>query len=110
MKSILALTLVSSSLIAPLTAGDSVAESIAPVTESGMAQQNWFGPPYIQFARKNSGTLLPGYTLATTSYTHHFASDFDSLPGDVSSDQFSLWAPFAAINKENFHLAAWFCY
>lgn len=75
-----------------------------------MDQQNWFGPPYIQFARKNSDTLLPGYTLATTSYTHQFASDFDSLPGDVSSDQFSLWAPFAAINKENFHLAAWLGY
>lgn len=98
------------SLIAPLTAGDSVADTFPTTNEPGIGRQDWFGPPYIQFARKNSDTVLPGYTLGFTSYTHRFTSDFDKLPGDVSSDKFSIWSPIAALNKDKFHIAAWLGY
>lgn len=111
MKAILPLALAAASLIAPLCAGDSVADSIAPATDATAGDQELFGPPYVKFARKNSDTLLPGYTVGTASYTHRFTSDFDkSGLGDVSSDQFNLWSPIAAINQEEFHLIAWLGY
>jgi len=114
-KSLLPLALISVSLgaalTAPLLAGDSVAETIAPTTEATEGHQSLFGPPYIKFARKNSDTLLPGYTIGTSSYLHRFSSDFDkSELGEVSADEFSLWTPIAAFNKDEFHLLAWLGY
>ena len=113
MKVILPFAIVVTGLIAPIFAGDSVSDSIAPVIDSDTTagQQDWFGPPYIKFARKNSDTLLPGYTVGTTSYTHRFTSDFDqSELGDVSSPRFSFWTTVAAFNQEEFHLFAWLGY
>ncbi len=98
-------------LSTPIFAGDSVADSIAPTTEDSSAYQSFFGPPYIKFARRNSDTLLPGYTIGTSSYLHRFSSDFDkSGLGEVSADEFSLWTPIAAFNKDDFHLFAWIGY
>lgn len=115
MKKVLILSLSAVSLIAPLQAGESVADSIAPVTHSDGAtevgHQNFFGPPYLKFGRKNSDTLLPGYTVGTASYTHRFTSDFDKKDlGDLSSDEFSIWAPVLALNNESHHLFAWVNY
>ena len=111
MKSILPLALATAFMIAPLSAGDSVADSIAPVIDESAGQQKWFGPPYIKFGRNNSDTLLPGYTVGTASYTHKFTADFDDKSlGDVSSDIFSIWVPFLALNKDQYHLFAWINY
>lgn len=112
MKKVLILSLSAVSLIAPLQAGESVADSIAPATTvSNEGQQNFFGPPYIKFGRNNSDTLLPGYAVGTTSYVHRFTSDFDDTAlGDVSSDSFSLWAPFIGLNHDSHHLFAWVNY
>jgi len=98
-------------MIAPLCAGDSVADTIAPATDEHVSNQKWFGPPYIKFGRNSSSTLLPGYTVGTAAYTHKFTSDFDDKSlGDVSSDIFSIWAPFLALNREQYHLFAWINY
>jgi opacity protein-like surface antigen len=92
-------------------AGDSVAESLSPATTDQEMTQSIFGAPYIRFGRKNSDSLLPGYTIGTSSYLHRFTSDFDkSQLGDVSVDEFSLWTPIAAFNKDEFHLFAWIGY
>jgi hypothetical protein len=98
-------------MVAPLYAGDSVADTIAPTTEESVDKQKWFGPPYIKFGRNFSNSLLPGYTIGTASYTHKFTSDFDDQSlGDVSSDIFSIWAPFLALNNDQYHLFAWINY
>ena len=111
MKSILPLALATAGMVAPLCAGDSVADTIAPATDEHVSNQKWFGPPYIKFGRNNSSTHLPGYTVGTASYTHKFTSDFDDQSlGDVSSDIFSIWAPFLALNSEQYHLFAWINY
>jgi len=110
MKSILPLALVAAGLATQLHAGDSIVESTVPDAEASIGGQNWFGPPYIQFARKNSDTILPGYAVGTMSYTHRFTSDFDSLPGDISSDQFNLWTPVMGFNRDELHLFAWLGY
>ncbi|NWK55784.1 outer membrane beta-barrel protein [Verrucomicrobiaceae bacterium N1E253] len=91
-------------LLTPAMAGDSVAETIPPTSDGLNGKQEWFGPPYIQFARKNSNTDLPGYAVGNANYRHNFTTDFDSLPGDVSSDAFNLWLPFAGVNHDEFHL------
>ena len=112
MKYTTILSISAMSLIAPLQAGESVADAIAPTTETlDAGRQNFFGPPFIKFGRQNSDTLLPGYSVATMSYTHRFTSDFDnSQLGEVSSDAFSLWAPFIGLNYESHHLFAWVNY
>jgi hypothetical protein len=81
-----------------------------PTDDSGFADQKWFGPPHLSFGRSFSDTELPGYAMVTTSYSHLFSADFDSLPGDVSSDEFSLWAPILPLNRDNFHLLAYLGY
>jgi hypothetical protein len=98
----IAIAIVASS--SSLFAGDALDGSAAA---SGYDGQKWFGAPYIQFARKNSDTTLPGYAVGTASYTYRFASDFDILPGDDSSDAFSFWTPVMGFNHENMHLFAW---
>lgn len=110
MKSIIALTLATTTLLCSLQAGDSVATTLPPATEAEFGEQDWFGPPYLRFGRKNSETTLPGYAFAAGSYTSRASADFDSLPGDVSSEDFAIWAPYAAINKEEFHLFAFINY
>lgn len=114
MKSILPLAIaaacIGASIAASVHAGDSVAETLPPATEGEFGEQDWFGPPYIRFGRKNADSSLPGYAFAAGSYTYRAETDFDSLPGEVSSDDFSIWAPYAAINKEEFHLFAFINY
>jgi hypothetical protein len=111
MKLILPLALAAACMVAPLCAGDSVADSIAPTTDESVDNQKWFGPPYIQFGRNFSSSHLPGYTVGTASYTHKFTSDFDKKGlGDVSSDTFNIWVPFLALNREQYHLFAWINY
>ncbi len=120
MKSILPLAVITTQLIgftSLVHAGESVSDTLGVSTNnntsdtSNFSGQNWFGPPYIQFGRKNSETLLPGYAVGTSSYTHRFSADFDkSGLGDVSSNEFTFWTPIAALNREEFHLVAWLGY
>jgi hypothetical protein len=94
-KTTIPFAIVSSGLIAMLTAGEAPSPSPAPASDSG---------------RHASDTELPGYAVATASYSHGFAADFDSLPGEVSSDEFSVWAPILPLNKDNYHLLAYLGY
>jgi len=106
-----ALAIVAVGLAGPLCAGEEAAvATTAPDAEVGLGDQSWFGPPYIQFARKASDTLLPGYTVGTLNYAHRFAGDFDSLAGDITSDEFRFWTPIAAFNRGEYHLFAWLGY
>lgn len=97
-------------ITSPLSAGDSVADTLAPASDTNADKQKWFGPPHIQFARQNSDSQLPGYAVGTVNYMHQFTADFDDMPGDVSSDSFNLWVPIAGFNNDNYHLFAWFNY
>ncbi len=65
-----------------------------------------FGALDIDFGRDASGSELPGYPVASVSYIHQFESDFDSLPGKVSSHDVSLWAPVAPVDFGSFHILA----
>ena len=105
------LAIIAAGLGASLYAGEETAvTTTTPDAEKGLESQSWFGPPYIQFARRASDTMLPGYTVGTLNYTHRFAGDFDSLAGDISSDEFSFWMPIAAFNRGEYHLFAWLGY
>jgi len=97
------------SLHGPLFAEDSTAVSAtatAPAGESVFGEQSFFGPPYIAFGRHAAGSDLPGYVIGTFSYINQFDSDFDTLPGEVSAQDLSLWAPFAGFNFDDFHIVA----
>jgi len=109
-KTEIPIALISAGLIASLVAGETAPSTTTPAGDPGFDEQSWFGPPYLQFARKNSDTELPGYPVGAISYNHTFSSDFDSLPGDVSMDRFSLWAPVAPINYNDLHLFAFLNY
>lgn len=108
MKNTIPFALVSTGLIASLYAGD-VISPIAPSPDSGCTQK-FFGPPCLDFGRSESDTDLPGYPVTWIDYNHTFSGDFDDLPGDVSSDQFSLMAPILPLNYNDFHLFAFFNY
>lgn len=107
MKTAIQIAILSTSFVALLSAGEAPS---APASDSGFGEQKWIGPPYLRFGRDTSDTELPSYPAVTTSYTHCFASDFESLPGDVSSDEFRLWAPVLPLNRENMHLIAYLGY
>lgn len=94
-------------LLSPLKAGDSVATSLPPVRsgqEDEFGDQEWFGRPYLRFGRDKTRTELPSYAFSFGSYTHRFKADFDDLPGEVSSDDYTVVAPYLAINEDEFHL------
>ena len=104
------ISLLSAGLVTSLVAGEPVQTTTAPTRSPGFDEQSWFGPPYLQFARRASDTELPNYPLGLISYNHTFSSDFDSLPGEVSADRFNLWAPVAPLNFNNLHLFAFLNY
>lgn len=109
MKKVIPHALISASLVASLYAGEAISPT-TPSADLGIGEQNWFGPPYLKFARANSDTDLPGYPVGVISYNHTFGGDFDSLPGEVGSDEFNLWTPIAPINFNDLHLFAFFNY
>ncbi len=108
-KNAIPYTLISVGLTASLFAGEAVSTN-TPCADSGFESQSWYGPPHLQFARNDSDTNLPGVPLAMISYSHTFSGDFDRLPGDVSMDRFSFWAPVAPLNYNDMHLFAFFNY
>lgn len=70
------------------------------------------GAPHLEFFTRSESdtTNLPGYFIGNASYEHQFSSDFDDLPGDISSDEFFLFGPLLAINYNDWHLLGAFMY
>ena len=100
------LTLASLSL-SPLRAGDwTLPVPTTPDTASAADTQAFFGAPQLSFGSNAAASDLPGMTLATASWLHHFDADFDSLAGEVGIDDFSAWVPVAPLNFGNMHLIA----
>jgi len=56
-------------------------------------QSGLYKAPDIKFFERDSASNSPGPPLATLSYRHEFSSDFDTLTGDVSVNDASVWAP-----------------
>lgn len=105
MMSVLRSVLLFLVLIALAHAGDGTTSGpAAPDADSVSGEQSLFGAPNLRFGRNASFSELPGYTFATASWLHQFDSGFDSLGGEVSSDDFSLWAPVAPLNFGNMHV------
>jgi opacity protein-like surface antigen len=110
-KAITSLSFFTACLVAPLLAGDPPPVSPATADEAdAFGNQKWLGVPYMRFGRMSSDTDLPGYMFGSLSYTHRFSADFDSIPGEVSSDSLTALAPILPINYENFHLIAFGIY
>lgn len=92
-----------------LSAG-SVADDFTSPTPNSEGFQ--IGAPHLEFFTRSQSdtTNLPGYFIGNASYEHQFASDFDSLPGDVSSDEFFLFGPLLPLNYNDWHLISVFLY
>lgn len=106
LTSLAALCLSSSLLVAgsvtDLTTTDSVPNS------EGFS----IGAPQLEFFNRSQSTTtkLPGYAVGFTGYQKQFASDFDSLAGDIESGEFSLFGPVLPINYNDWHLISFFYY
>lgn len=57
--------------------------------------------PDFNFGNSSGENNGPGLPLAQISYGHFFSSDFDTLGGDVSADEFILRTPLASIRIGN---------
>ncbi|YCM43807.1 DUF6268 family outer membrane beta-barrel protein [Verrucomicrobiaceae bacterium 227] len=53
--------------------------------------------PDFKFGSSSGEANGPGIPVGQLSYSHHFSSDFDTLGGDLSSDEFSFITPLASI-------------
>jgi len=74
-------------------------------------QSGLYQAPDIKFfeAAKTS-SKLPGRTLGTIGYRHEFSSDFDSLAGDVSVNDASLWGPLPPFKVGDINVMSFFGY
>ncbi|MFC4992370.1 DUF6268 family outer membrane beta-barrel protein [Rubritalea tangerina] len=101
-----------------LTATFSLAGSVTeltttePIIDSSPPEGFYIGAPHLEFFTRSQSTTtdLPGYFVAYAGYQHQFASDFDSLPGDVKSDEFSFLAPVLPLNYNDWHLISFLYY
>jgi hypothetical protein len=105
-KNTIPFVFVSAGLITSLYAGDVM--STTPSTSD--CTQKLFGAPCLDFGRRQADSDLPGYPVVWSNYNHTFNGDFDSLPGDVSSDQFTLFAPVLPLNFNDSHIFAFLQY
>ncbi len=91
-------------------AGGSVMDDLGIVPAATAKQQSLFGAPDIQFASKKESDWPLGYVVGSASYTYRASADFDSLPGEVSSEETRAFLPFLALNQDEYHLFAWLYY
>lgn len=107
MNALPSILLLSSLTLSSLHAGDWAQDlTNSPDPGSPARKQNVFGAPDLKFGRNAAGSMLPGYTVGTVAYRHQFETDFDSLPGEVSSDQVSFAMPILPLNFGNLHIIA----
>ena len=106
-NSLLAVSISSASLLAGSVTELTTTES-NPTEEEGLS----FGAPHLEFFTRSQSTTskLPGYFIGSLAYQKQFAADFDSLAGDIKSDEFSLFGPVLALNYNEWHLLAFFYY
>lgn len=107
--------LLTSLATASITSSSLVAGSITDLTttESSPAPEGLsFGAPHLEFFTRSQSTTtnLPGYAVGFASYQKQFSADFDSLDGDIESDEFSLFGPVLALNYNDWHLFSFFYY
>ena len=74
------------------------------------ASSGLIGIPDIDFASGSRDASTIGLAIGTLNYTQQFSSDFDSLPGDVSVDNFSLWTPLVPLNFGEVHVISYLGY
>ncbi|MGD9420253.1 MAG: DUF6268 family outer membrane beta-barrel protein [Verrucomicrobiota bacterium JB025] len=105
MKTLIAPSLISTIVLTQSFAGEPVTP--LPATEAdALTGSAAIGTSPLRFGRRNSDSELPGYSFAGIKYNHTFAADFDSLPGDVSSDEFSATFPILPLDFDQFRLFA----
>lgn len=111
MNALPSILLLTSLGLTSLHAGD-WAQDLTTTPDAGTPEirQNVFGAPVLKFGRDAAGSMLPGYTVGTVAYRHQFESDFDSLPGEVSSDQITAGIPILPLNFGSTHIIAGLLY
>ena len=77
-------------------------ETLTPPSESVISERptglaRLFEAPTLRFLDSSKAAKGSGVPLGTLNYTHLFSSDFDTIDGDVSADEFSFFSPFASI-------------
>ena len=77
---------------AAMSAGELPTMAPAPAPDSGLH----FGMDPMDFM---SGSSTDGIPVGRASYTHVFDADYDTLPGEVSADEFSLLTPILPFSK-----------
>jgi len=98
-----------------LSCSSLVAGSVTDLTTTEPAPNNegfHIGAPHLEFFTRSQSTTtnLPGYAVGYAGYQKQFASDFDSLAGDIESDEFSLFGPVLPLNYNDWHLISFFFY
>ena len=86
-------------LASPSFAGEKAFSGGGPLGQGGDSVSTT-----LKFGRGAAPSDLPGYLLGTANAVYQFESDFDSLPGEVSALDYSLWSPLSHFQAGDFHI------
>lgn len=78
--------------------------ALSPAPLTGQTSGLHFGIDPISFFGSHSQS--GGVPVGTARYTHRFETDFDTLPGDLSSHEANFFAPLLPLSYDRFRLIA----